>query len=116
MSSVQRTRNVETREAGLRPVEDIAAEAGFLPDEVELYGRHMAKLNLSALARLAAAPVGKLIYTTAITATPAGEGKTTTAIGLTQALGRLGKRAAVALREPSMGPVFGIKGGATGGG
>lgn len=100
----------------LRPIAEVAAGAGFLPEEVEPYGRWMAKISLSALRRLQDKPDGKLIYTTAITATPAGEGKTTMAIGLTQALGVLGKRAAVALREPSMGPVFGIKGGATGGG
>ncbi len=100
----------------LRPIDEIAVEAGFSLDEVEPYGRYMAKINLSALERLAHEPDGKLIYVTAITATPAGEGKTTTAIGLTQSLGYLGKRAAAALREPSMGPVFGIKGGATGGG
>src|SRR5690606_18580515 len=100
----------------MRPIEEIAAAAGFFPEEVEPYGRWMAKVSLRALERLKDRPNGKLIYTTAITATPAGEGKTTIAIGLTQALGVLGKRAAVALREPSMGPVFGIKGGATGGG
>lgn len=99
-----------------RPIMEVAAEAGFQPDEVEPYGHYMAKISLEALARRASTPNGKLIYTTAITATPAGEGKTTVAIGLVQALGRLGKKAAAALREPSMGPVFGIKGGATGGG
>lgn len=100
----------------MKPIEQITADAGFLPEEVEPYGRYMAKIELSALERLSGVPDGKLIYMTAITATPAGEGKTTMAIGLTQSLGMLGKRAAVALREPSMGPVFGIKGGATGGG
>lgn len=109
------TANVQ-QEPKLRPIADVAAEAGLLPEEVELYGHHMAKINLSALERLGDEPDGKLIYMTAITATPAGEGKTTMAIGLTQALGRLGHRSAAALREPSMGPVFGIKGGATGGG
>jgi len=99
-----------------RPIMEIAAAAGLSPDEVEPYGHYMAKVSLQALARRESTPGGKLIYMTAITATPAGEGKTTMAIGLTQALGRLGRRAAVALREPSMGPVFGIKGGATGGG
>ena len=100
----------------LRPIAEVAREAGFLPEEVELHGHYTAKIDLSALRRLESAPDGRIIYVTAITATPAGEGKTTTAIGLTQALGRLGKRVAVCLREPSMGPVFGIKGGATGGG
>ncbi|MFS8582527.1 MAG: formate--tetrahydrofolate ligase, partial [Limnochordales bacterium] len=116
MSNVQQAGGVGTLTDVMRPIEEVAAEAGLLPEEVEPYGRYMAKVNLSALKRLAHRPYGKLIYTTAITATPAGEGKTTMAIGLTQALGRLGKKAAVALREPSMGPVFGIKGGATGGG
>lgn len=100
----------------LRPIAEVAQEAGFLPEEVELYGHYMAKINLSALRRLESNPDGKLIYVTAITATPAGEGKTTMSIGLTQSLGRLGKKVAACLREPSMGPVFGIKGGATGGG
>lgn len=100
----------------MQPIVDVAAAAGFAADEVQQYGHHMAKINLSALDRLADASNGKLIYVSAITATPAGEGKTTMAIGLTQALGHLGHKAAVAIREPSMGPVFGIKGGATGGG
>ncbi|HHT26905.1 MAG TPA: formate--tetrahydrofolate ligase [Firmicutes bacterium] len=102
--------------AQLRPIIDVARDLGLQDDEIELYGKHKAKVNLSALKRLEKQPNGKLIYTTAITATPAGEGKTTTAIALAQGLGYLGKRAAVALREPSLGPVFGIKGGATGGG
>ncbi|MGI6609007.1 MAG: formate--tetrahydrofolate ligase [Limnochordia bacterium] len=100
----------------LRPIAGIAQDLGLHEDELELYGTHKAKLSLSILQRLKNAPDGKLIYTTAITATPAGEGKTTTAIGLTQGLASLDKRAMVALREPSLGPVFGIKGGATGGG
>ncbi|NLN19197.1 MAG: formate--tetrahydrofolate ligase [Firmicutes bacterium] len=100
----------------LRPITDIAKELQLHEDELELYGRYKAKLSLSVLDRLQDAPNGKLIYTTAITATPAGEGKTTTAIGLTQGMAKLGKRVMVALREPSLGPVFGIKGGATGGG
>src|SRR5690606_12430796 len=116
MSNVQQAGGVGTLTDDTRPIEELAAEAGLLAEEVEPYGRYLAKWNLSALKRLAHRPYVKLIYTTAITATPAGEGKTTMAIGLTQALGRLGKKAAVALREPSMGPVFGIKGGATGGG
>lgn len=116
MSEQRTSGNVGTVETILRPIADVAAESGFVSEEVEPYGHYMAKLNLSALERLAERPDGKLIYMTAITATPAGEGKTTMAIGLTQSLGYLGKKAAVALREPSMGPVFGIKGGATGGG
>ncbi|MGI6082357.1 MAG: formate--tetrahydrofolate ligase [Limnochordia bacterium] len=102
--------------AKLRPITDIAQELELHEDELELYGRYKAKLSLSLLDRLQDAPNGKLIYTTAITATPAGEGKTTTAIGLTQGMAKLGKNVMVALREPSLGPVFGIKGGATGGG
>jgi formate--tetrahydrofolate ligase len=102
--------------AQMRPIIDVARDLGLHDDEIELYGKYKAKVNLSALKRLENQPNGKLIFTTAITATPAGEGKTTTAVALTQGLGYLGKRAAVALREPSLGPVFGIKGGATGGG
>ncbi|NPV79139.1 MAG: formate--tetrahydrofolate ligase [Firmicutes bacterium] len=102
--------------AKLRPILDIAQDLGLSHEDIELYGRHKAKVGLGILERLKEKPSGKLIYTTAITATPAGEGKTCTAIGLTQALGKLGKRAAVALREPSLGPTFGVKGGAAGGG
>jgi formate--tetrahydrofolate ligase len=104
------------QEAELRPVVDIAADAGILPDELEPYGRYRAKIDLSVLDRLKDAPDGKLIITTAITPTKAGEGKTTTSISLTQGLGALGKKVILAIREPSMGPVFGIKGGGTGGG
>lgn len=102
--------------ANLRPILDVAGDLGITVDELELYGKYKAKVGLAALQRLSSTPNGKLIYTTAITATPAGEGKTTIAVGLVQGLGRLGKRVAAALREPSLGPVFGIKGGATGGG
>ncbi len=104
------------QEAQLIPITEIAAKAGFLEDEVEPYGRYRAKVSLAAYERLKDRPDGKLIVTTAITPTKAGEGKTTTAISLTQGLGRLGKDVILALREPSMGPVFGIKGGGTGGG
>jgi len=104
------------QEAELRPIQDVAADAGLLPDEVEPYGRYKAKVSLSVLDRLGDRPDGKLIITTAITPTKAGEGKTTTAVGLTQGLGKLGKSTMLCLREPSMGPVFGIKGGGTGGG
>jgi len=104
------------QEAELRPIQDVAADAGLLPDEVEPYGRYKAKVSLSVIDRLRDRPDGKLIITTAITPTKAGEGKTTTAVGLTQGLGRLGKSTMLCLREPSMGPVFGIKGGGTGGG
>lgn len=102
--------------ANLRPIADVAADAGIEEDELELYGRHKAKVSLSALDRLADAPTGRLVAVTAITPTPAGEGKTTTAIALTEGLALLGERALLCLREPSLGPVFGIKGGAAGGG
>jgi formate--tetrahydrofolate ligase len=102
--------------ATLRPIEEIATSAGLLPEEVEPHGRWKAKVDLSVLRRLASNPDGKLIIVTAITPTKAGEGKTTTSVGLTQGLGKLGKRVMLCMREPSMGPVFGIKGGGTGGG
>jgi len=102
--------------AKLVPISKLAAEIGLQEDEFEPYGRYKAKISLEALARRQDRPDGKLIYVTAITPTPAGEGKTCTAVGLTQALGRLGKKTAVALREPSLGPTFGVKGGAAGGG
>jgi formyltetrahydrofolate synthetase len=100
----------------LRPIEELAAELGLLPEEVDLYGRFKAKLDLSVLDRLAASPSGKLIDVTAITPTKAGEGKTTTSVSLTQGLGHIGKGPVLCLREASLGPVFGIKGGAAGGG
>lgn len=103
-------------EPHLFPILEVAARLGLAADAVEPYGRYMAKISLQAVREAASRPKGKLIYTTAMTATAAGEGKTTVAIGLTQALGRLGLRAAVCLREPSLGPTFGVKGGATGAG
>src|SRR5918997_2765279 len=102
--------------AHLRPVADLAEDAGLLPDEVELYGRYKAKIDLAVLERLADRPDAKLIDVTAITPTKAGEGKTTTSVSLTQGLGAIGKRPVLCLREASVGPVFGIKGGAAGGG
>ncbi|WP_324715987.1 formate--tetrahydrofolate ligase [Carboxydochorda subterranea] len=102
--------------ASLLPIWQVAERIGLSADDIEPYGRYMAKVRMEAVRRAARERRGRLIYTTAITATPAGEGKTTVAIGLTQALGRLGKRVAVCLREPSLGPTFGVKGGATGGG
>src|SRR3984885_2206391 len=102
--------------AALQPIGDIAAAAGLLPDEVESYGRYKAKIDLSVLGRLADRPDGKLVCVTAITPTKAGEGKTTTSVSLTQGLGHIGKRVALCLREASLGPVFGIKGGAAGAG
>ncbi len=104
------------QEAVLEPIADVAAAAGILPEELEPFGTYRAKVSLSILERLRDRPDGKLIITTAITPTKAGEGKTTTSISLTQGLGALGRTVALALREPSMGPVFGIKGGGTGGG
>ncbi|MGZ8630176.1 MAG: formate--tetrahydrofolate ligase [Actinomycetota bacterium] len=104
------------QEAALQPIADIAAAAGIEPGELEQFGRHRAKIDLSILDRLADRPDGKLIITTAITPTKAGEGKTTTSVSLTQGLGKIGERVMLCLREPSMGPVFGIKGGGNGGG
>lgn len=102
--------------ANLRPITEIAGKLGLSEDDLELYGKYKAKIAAGVWERVKDRPSGKLIYTTAITATPAGEGKTCTAIGLAQALGKLNKNVAVALREPSLGPTFGIKGGAAGGG
>jgi formate--tetrahydrofolate ligase len=102
--------------AKLRPIAELAAEIGLQPDEVELYGRYKAKVDLSVVERLRSRPDAKLICTTAITPTKAGEGKTTTSVSLTQGLGTIGKSPVLCLREASLGPVFGIKGGAAGGG
>jgi formate--tetrahydrofolate ligase len=102
--------------ARLRPIAEIAGALGIADDELELYGRYKAKVALSTMKRLAGRPNGKYIDVTAITPTPLGEGKTTTTIGLAMALNRLGSRAIAAIRQPSLGPVFGIKGGAAGGG
>jgi formate--tetrahydrofolate ligase len=102
--------------ASMEPILDVATAAGILPAELRPYGTYRAKVALSILDRLREGADGKLVITTAITPTKAGEGKTTTSISLTQGLGVLGKKVALALREPSMGPVFGIKGGGTGGG
>ena len=99
-----------------KDIREIAETAGVDEKYLELYGRNKAKVDYKILSDLADRPNGKLILVTAITPTPAGEGKTTTSIGLTDGLRRLGKKAVVALREPSLGPVFGIKGGAAGGG
>jgi formate--tetrahydrofolate ligase len=104
------------QEATLRPILDVADEAGLLPEEVEPYGRYKAKVDLSVLERLADRPDGKLVNVTAITPTPAGEGKTTTSVSLTQGLGKIGRNPILCLREASLGPVFGVKGGAAGGG
>ncbi len=102
--------------AMLRPILDVASEAGLLPEEVEPYGRFKAKVDLSVIERLTDRPDAKLVNVTAITPTPAGEGKTTTSVSLTEGLGALGRKPVLCLREASLGPVFGVKGGAAGGG
>ncbi len=102
--------------AKLLPITEIASQLDILPDELELYGRYKAKINDSCRKRLESKPDGKMVLVTAINPTPAGEGKTTTTVGLGMALAKLGKKAIIALREPSLGPVFGVKGGAAGGG
>src|SRR5437867_9206087 len=104
------------QEARLRPITEIADAAGLLADEIEPYGRYKAKVGLGVLDRLADRADAKLIDVTAITPTKAGEGKTTTAVSLTQGLGTIGRSPVLCLREASLGPVFGIKGGAAGGG
>lgn len=102
--------------AKMLPITEIAEKLDILPEELELYGRYKAKLSEDIFARLQDKPDGKLVLVTAINPTPAGEGKTTTSVGLGQAMARIGEKAVIALREPSLGPVFGIKGGAAGGG
>jgi formate--tetrahydrofolate ligase len=104
------------QETELEPIGDIAARLGIEQDDLQLYGSYKAKISLKAMERFRDRPDGKLILVTAINPTPAGEGKTTTTVGLGDALNRLGKKVMIALREPSMGPVFGVKGGAAGGG
>ncbi|MCR5655567.1 MAG: formate--tetrahydrofolate ligase [Lachnospiraceae bacterium] len=104
------------QEATLLPITEIAEGIGIDPDDIELYGKYKAKLSEEYLKRIEDRPNGKLILVTAINPTPAGEGKTTTTVGLGQAFAKLGKKAIIALREPSLGPCFGIKGGAAGGG
>ena len=104
------------QEAKMEHIKDVAAQIGIKEDELEFYGKYKAKLSDELEKRIAGNPDGKLVLVTAINPTPAGEGKTTVSIGLTQALNRLGHKTVVALREPSLGPCFGIKGGAAGGG
>src|SRR5919201_838228 len=104
------------QEAQLRPIAELAEAAGLLPEEIEQYGRYKAKIDLRVLERLGDKPDAKLIDVTAITPTKAGEGKTTTSVSLTQGLGHIGRSPVLCLREASLGPVFGIKGGAAGGG
>lgn len=104
------------QEAKLLKISEIAEKIGISEDDFDVYGKYKAKLNLSVLKKFENKKDGKLILVTAITPTPAGEGKSTVTVGLTQALNKLGKKSIAALREPSLGPVFGMKGGATGGG
>jgi formate--tetrahydrofolate ligase len=104
------------RRAPLAPLTDVAAQMGIGPHLLEPYGSSVAKIKLEAIAELADRPKAKYVVVTAITPTPLGEGKTTTTVGLGQAMARIGKRAVLSLRQPSMGPTFGIKGGAAGGG
>ena len=100
----------------MQPILDVARDVGLEESEIELYGRYKAKIELSAIDRLADRPDAKIVNVTAITPTPAGEGKTTTSVALTQGLGQIGRRPILCLREPSLGPIFGVKGGAAGGG
>lgn len=102
--------------AEMLPIKEVASQLGLEEDDLELYGKYKAKLSDACMKRFSKNKDGKLILVTAINPTPAGEGKTTTSVGLGQAFGKLGKKAALALREPSLGPCFGIKGGAAGGG
>ena len=104
------------QEATMEPIKNVAANYGILEDELELYGKYKAKLGDELWDRIKNRPDGKLVLVTAINPTPAGEGKTTTSVGLGQAFAKVGKNALIALREPSLGPCFGIKGGAAGGG
>ena len=104
------------RQAQMKPITEIADKLGVLPEELEQYGHYKAKINDAFLNRMADRPDAKLILVTAINPTPAGEGKTTTTVGLGMAMEKLGHKTVIALREPSLGPVFGVKGGAAGGG
>ncbi len=102
--------------ATLAPLSEIAEQMGLLPEHLEMYGRNVAKIDLEAVGDISSRPKGKYVVVTAITPTPLGEGKTTTSVGLAQAMKHVGRRGLLALRQPSMGPTFGIKGGAAGGG
>jgi len=116
MSTVMPSSLEIAQDATLRPILEVAADVGLLTEEVEPYGRYKAKVDLSVIERLADRPDAKLINVTAITPTPAGEGKTTTSVSLTQGMGAIGRKPVLCLREASLGPVFGVKGGAAGGG
>src|SRR5688572_32429250 len=100
----------------MKRITEVASRLGFTEDDLEPYGRYKAKISLKAISKLKDRPNGKLVLVTAISPTPAGEGKTTTTVGLGDALNQIGKKAIICLREPSLGPVFGMKGGAAGGG
>jgi len=104
------------QEATLKPIKEVAGLLGICEDDLELYGKYKAKISEELMEKTKNNPDGKLVLVTAINPTPAGEGKTTTSVGIGEAFGRLGKKAVIALREPSLGPCFGIKGGASGGG
>ena len=104
------------QEATMQPIKEVAASIGITEDDIELYGKYKAKISDELIEQSKNNPDGKLILVTAINPTPAGEGKTTITVGLGQAFGKHGKKAIIALREPSLGPCFGIKGGAAGGG
>src|SRR5665647_1976954 len=104
------------QEASPIPIVDVAAGLGLEVDDLDLYGKYKAKIHLDVFDRFKDKPDGKLVLCTAITPTPAGEGKTTTNVGLSMGLNKLGRKAVCTLREPSLGPCFGIKGGAAGGG
>ena len=104
------------QQAKMQPIKEVAAKLGLVEDDLELYGKYKAKISLETMQKVENNKDGKLILVTAINPTPAGEGKTTTMIGLSQGLNKIGKKAVVAMREPSLGPCFGVKGGAAGGG
>ena len=104
------------QEAQMKPIKEVAETIGIQEDDLELYGKYKAKLSDELWDQIKDRPDGKLVLVTAINPTPAGEGKTTTSVGLGQAMAKLNKKAVIALREPSLGPCFGIKGGAAGGG
>src|SRR5471030_742614 len=104
------------QEAKMEPIKNVAQKLGLCEDDIEYYGKYKCKISLDVYDKVKDNKDGKLILVTAINPTPAGEGKSTVTVGLGQALNKLGKKAVIALREPSLGPVFGIKGGAAGGG
>ena len=104
------------QETEMIPIREVASQLGIMEDDLELYGKYKAKLSDELMEKVKDNKDGKLILVTAINPTPAGEGKTTTSVGLGEAFGKMGKKAVLALREPSLGPCFGIKGGAAGGG